>query len=65
MARSIWVSLKRFVKLGRKAEVPEVETPHPPEEVELHTRHHPRAHTYSSYPDSFGVGSLLLRPEAS
>lgn len=65
MTRSVWVSLKRFLKLGPKSAPPEVEAAHPAEEAELHTRHHPRAHTYSSVPESFGVGSLLLRPDAA
>ncbi len=65
MARSVWVSFLRFLKLAPKAPVPEVEPPRPLEDAELHVRHHPRAHTYSSLPESFGVGSMLLRPEAA
>ncbi len=63
MARSVWVSLRRF--LGSKpTKVPEVEPPHPVDEPEeLHVRHHPRAHRYSSTPDSFGLGSLILHPD--
>jgi hypothetical protein len=65
MARSVWVSLRRFLKLAPKSPPPEVEPPHPIEESELHTRHHPRAHTYSRVPESFALGSMLLRPDAS
>lgn len=65
MARSVWVSLRRFLKLAPKSPLPEIEPAHPLEEAELHVRHHPRAHTYSSVPDSFGLGSLLLRPESA
>lgn len=57
--------MKRFLKSRVKPAPPEVEPPHPPEEAELHKRHHPRAHTYSSVPESFGTGSQLLRPEAA
>ncbi len=63
MARSVWVSLLSFLKRSKPA-TPEVEPPHPAEEAELHRRHHPRAHTYSSFPDTFGLGSLLLRPDS-
>ncbi len=63
MARSVLVSLRSWLK-GRAKSLPEVDPPHPPEEAELHRRHHPRAHTYSSLPESFGLGSLLLRPDA-
>jgi hypothetical protein len=44
-----------------KAEQPHIEPPRPGQDPDLHKRHHPRGHTYSEGPASFGRGSMTFR----
>jgi nucleotide-binding universal stress UspA family protein len=44
-----------------KLQQPHIEPPRPGQDPDLHKRHHPRAHTYSEAPPSFGRGSMTFR----